>query len=284
LQILKRIVVILIGLLLFAFITVIFLLPDALSALAENIKTLSPVVRIIAAIFIDAILLGLVYTQVRPAPKHVETGLAVRASGAITDVSIESARERILKAVRAVPDVLSAAATLEGVRGKASVNLEVVVNGAQVNVPSKQKEIDRALKQVIEKQLGLQMASRPRVHIVLHEENSSSPSITATPSPAASPVPITTPAPPAHPLPETATVENKEASRPFGGLFGARKEEEIKDDDDTPATSPTPLYKPVWASEEHGDDKSEDSNVDEDINTESETTSSNNENKDDIKI
>ena len=42
--------------------------------------------------------------------------------------------------------------------GKAHIELDVTVNNPNTNVPAKQQEINRALKQVINKQLGLQMA------------------------------------------------------------------------------------------------------------------------------
>lgn len=185
-HVLKRIALILIGLLLFAFVTVIFLVPDLLVALGENIAAVALVARIIIAVIIDAVLLALVYTQVRPAPKVPETGLMVKASGAITDISIESAKERILRVVRTVPDVMSASANLEAIHGKANIELDVVVTGIQVNVPKKQKEINQALRQVIEKQLGLQLASRPRVHIILHDEGQ----LTKSEAPALSQSPV----------------------------------------------------------------------------------------------
>src|SRR5262249_31004377 len=54
---------------------------------------------------------------------------------------------------------------VEARRGRADVDLDVVVSGDTVNIPNKQREIDRALRQVINKELGLQMAEHPRVHI-----------------------------------------------------------------------------------------------------------------------
>ena len=109
-------------------------------------------------------------------------------------MGIDSARDRILRAVRDVPDVLSANATVKPVRGKADVELDVVVSHESISVPEKQREIDRALRQVINKQLGLQMAGKPRVHIRLDDEK-----VEALPAP-------TTPETPEPPEPPAAVV------------------------------------------------------------------------------
>jgi hypothetical protein len=94
----------------------------------------------------------------------------VKGQGVVADVSVESACDRILRAVRAVPDVLSAEATVKALRGKADIDLTVAVANTTTNLPEKQHEIDRALRQVINKQLGLQMAGKPRVHIRMDDE------------------------------------------------------------------------------------------------------------------
>ena len=78
----------------------------------------------------------------------------------------------ILNAVNAVPDVATADATVEAVDGRADVDLHIQVAGRGVQIPQKQKEINRALRQVINKQLGLRMRGKPRVHISLESEQS----------------------------------------------------------------------------------------------------------------
>jgi hypothetical protein len=137
-------------------------------------------------------LLILFILSVRPSRKTNTTGLIMRASGAITEVSVESARERILKAVNDVPDVIEADAKVKPVYGKADIDLQVVVLGQDVKLPAKQSEINRALKQVINKQLGLQMAGQPRVQIRLQSEARRPISTFTPPTPA---VPIDKPAP-----------------------------------------------------------------------------------------
>jgi hypothetical protein len=150
---------------------VLLLVPDAIAQFAFNLSATSALIRLPAAILIDALVLVIVVVLVRSERNsRPATGLIVKAQGAIADVSIESARERILRAVRAVPDVLSAETDIKAVRGKADVDLEVAVSRESVNLPEKQREIDRALRQVVSKQLGLQLAGKPRVHLRMSDE------------------------------------------------------------------------------------------------------------------
>jgi hypothetical protein len=95
-------------------------------------------------------------------------GLVVKSSGgALAELSVESAREQILKAVQRLPKVISADATVSTKRGKAVITLSVEMKSDDVSLPDKQKEINRVLDNVVEKQLGLKMAERPMVHINL---------------------------------------------------------------------------------------------------------------------
>jgi hypothetical protein len=89
------------------------------------------------------------------------------------------------------------------------VDLQVVVQGGHdIKLPAKQSEINRALKQVIHKQLGLQMAGQPKVHIRLDTEGKPAPvlaSISAYREPARPPQMIVTKPvqPTPKPLPST---------------------------------------------------------------------------------
>jgi hypothetical protein len=153
----------------------------------------------------------------------------MQASGAITEVSVESARDRILKAVSDVPDVVTADAEVKPVRGRADVELQVTVMGHDVQLPAKQKEINRALNQVIHKQLGLRMAGQPRVHIGFHgEEAAKRPAVSVN-------------APPVVPQPEKPTeavipvkaVSREPEPQKSLGVFGLPKHDETKDDEKT---------------------------------------------------
>lgn len=149
--------------------------PQTVSVWAGTISEQSSLIRVLVTVIVGALLLFVMWLQIRPDPKAQMTGLMMRVSGAITEVSVESARERILKAVSDVPDVVSAEAQVKPIRGRADIELDVTVFGYEVKLPNKQKEINRALNQVINKQLGLRMASQPRVHIKIYGEEPKKP-------------------------------------------------------------------------------------------------------------
>jgi len=178
-SIIRRLFVFIFGLAILVLLTILALAP-------EQVASVNITVRGVLVVLADLALVVVLFRQLlrRPA-KTVNGGLMVRAGGAITDVSVDSARERILRAVREVPDVISASAHVEAIKGQADVDLDVVVSGSTVNIPSKQKEIDRALRQVIGKQLGLKMAGHPRVHIQFQQVGSAAPAVPTSPPVAA---------------------------------------------------------------------------------------------------
>lgn len=194
-NLLRRLVLVVVLVLVGIILTAILVQPDLIARLDSG-------VRVILAILIDLILFGLLAVILRRERVPNETALMVRAPGAVADVSVASAQERILRAVRSVPGVISAEAKVEAIRSRAEVELDVMVAGANINVPQKQKEIDRALRQVIQKQLGLQMAHKPRVHIQLESEQPETPPVRVE-----KPAPVTPPAVAAIPAPAPAPVE-----------------------------------------------------------------------------
>jgi hypothetical protein len=151
-------------------LTFFWVAPQSVSSWAGTVSEIPSLVRIAIAAVLDVLLLVLLYIQVKPDPRRQVTGLMMQASGAITEVSVDSARARILKAVNEVPDIVSADADVKPIHGKADVELHVTVMSQQVQLPAKQKEINRALNQVIHKQLGLRLAGQPRVHIQFYGE------------------------------------------------------------------------------------------------------------------
>ena len=102
---LRRVYLLLLGLLLVIAVTLVLMSPQAVGTWVGSISELSPVLRLVITIVIDLFLLTLMYVQIRPDPGAKVNGLVMRGSGAITEVSVESARDRILKAVGDVPDV-----------------------------------------------------------------------------------------------------------------------------------------------------------------------------------
>lgn len=219
---LRRFYLSLITVLLIAFLGLFLLAPQTIGMWAGAISEQAIIVRILALVGGGLILLLLTWIQIRPDPKVRMTGLMMRASGAITEVSVESARERILKAVSDVPDVVSAEAQVQPIRGRADIEMDVTVFGHDIKLPNKQKEINRALNQVINKQLGLRMASQPRIHIKIYGDEPQKPAPVVdkplSPPPPISNIVVEKPAP----LPEP---EAKPSSTFLGGW---RREPEVE--------------------------------------------------------
>lgn len=208
----RRIIIVLVGISLALLVTVLLIIPDTILSLAVNLTTTSWLIRIPLAILIDALVLAIVVILVRgerAAAARSNGGLLVKAQGVVADVSVESARERVLRAVRAVPDVLSAEAAMRALNGKADIELDVQLSHESTNLPEKHREIDRALRQVLNKQLGLQIAGKPRVHIRMGEEDVSEVPL-VVPSPVSTPPVVIEPVRQEQPLivppakPETA--------------------------------------------------------------------------------
>ncbi|MBL8156816.1 MAG: hypothetical protein JNM70_21750 [Anaerolineae bacterium] len=181
-NILRRLIVLLMGVALIGATAALLLVPKNVGEWAGSISEVSLVIRLLLAVVIGAVLLLLTLALIRPDPRAKLPGLVMRTSGALADVSVESARERILKAVGDVKDVVSVEAQVKPVQGRADVELHVTVFGHDVRLPDKQKEINRAISQVVDKQLGLRMAGQPRVHIRIHgEETARQPTVAAPP-------------------------------------------------------------------------------------------------------
>lgn len=144
-----------------ALLTVLLLVPEAIS---DFVQSFAPLARLVVVIVMYALVVLGIYLGIRRSERQI-SGLVVKARGALTVVSTESARDRVLAAVRELDDVTSADAQVTDRRGRALIALDVKVGGDSVSLPEKQKEITRILEKVIEKQLGVEMADRPTVQI-----------------------------------------------------------------------------------------------------------------------
>jgi hypothetical protein len=257
LSFLRRFSIILFGLLFITIITVAVLVPDALRSIALRMDGISTPLRLVLVIVVDIIILSLVYTLIRHRRVVNKGGLVVKTGGGnvLADVSPASARERVLKVIREIPNVVSAEAKLDAIDGKADIDMDVVVDGDHISVPDKHKEIDRALRQVVIKQLGLQLASRPRVHIRLLAPGEVLPvpepapvaPVVETPTPLPPPAPVAPViAPPVASAPPTPAigvdeaVSDSEVSAQYG-LIGRRTDQYKA----APVQSPAPAVEPA---------------------------------------
>ncbi len=197
-------------------VTVLLVSPQAVIAIAEglnSVDTAGRAIQLLLALLIDLLLLGLLYQLLRRA---VSRGLMVRARGARTEVSIDSVRRQIMAQISQLPDVLDAQTEVRAERGNARVTLRVRAT-PDITVPDKQNEINRALRQVVEKQMGLRLAGPPVIHIELQtsKEPPEPPAEVAVP-----PVPRPTPRPqpeppPAPPVAEVRPAEPEKSAPPI---------------------------------------------------------------------
>lgn len=187
-KLLGNAVVLVVGVLVLALVTVVLLAPETLERLFAGISDVNIALRTVAMIVVNMLVLVLIYLRLRRQPTSVK-GLTVQVQGVLANVEVESARAIVLHAVSGVTDVRSADATVRSVQGRADVEVDVTIASASVNVPEKQKEINQVLRQVITKQLGLRFHGRPRVNIRLEtplsapgSDSPEKPSVVVTPA------------------------------------------------------------------------------------------------------
>jgi hypothetical protein len=217
------------GLLLVVFVTILLMVPEAIVALVQALTEIPLVTRIAVVLIIYIGLLAVLYSRIRVRQRPTGDALIVHASGAEAAVTVDSVHSLVLKTVRGIPDVSSVKADVQSINGKADVSLSITTDNDTVNVPNKQREIHRALEQVIKKQLGLQMAGRPRINIQFA-------SATANPEMVVS-KPIS--------VPPIAPVIPEETEEPSGGLFNQigfdqRDNDEDEVEDNEPLITPRP--------------------------------------------
>lgn len=174
----NRIVVILMFLLLFVIVTIgLVALPESLRVLKSAVdSTLDTVNRvrpggvyltfrvllILCALFIDALLIGLLLWEVRgPARRHIRVK---RVGGGEVMVTAESIAERLQFHLDQLADVINVKVKVSPRAG--GVDVEVFVQtGVDVNVPDKAEQVLEVTRQVVEDKMGLVLARKPRVSI-----------------------------------------------------------------------------------------------------------------------
>lgn len=147
-------------------VTALFAAPQVVVQVAQGLGDTPAGTRtllIVAAIVIDLLLLAVAVRIIRPQNKEE---LTVRTRGATTKVSLDSVQRQINTRIAQVSDVLHVHTDVEVTNGSASVELHVRTR-PDIMIPEKQREIGRVLRQLVEKQMGLRLASDPLIHIAL---------------------------------------------------------------------------------------------------------------------
>lgn len=152
-------------------VTAFLVAPQVVIDLATSLNGDNVVVRVVqlvAALLIDALLALTVYRLIRP--HEGEGRLRVRARGAKAAVSLDSVQRQITTRIGQVADVLAVQAEVIDEGGAAQVTLNVRTR-PDVLVPEKKREIERVLKQVVERQLGLKLATPAQISIDLSADH-----------------------------------------------------------------------------------------------------------------
>lgn len=147
-------------------VTALFAAPQVVVQVAQSLgdtPTGTRTLLIVAAIVIDLLLLAVAVRIIRPQNKEE---LMVRTRGATTKVSVDSVQRQINTRIAQISDVLHVHTDVEVTNGSASVELHVRTR-PDIMIPEKQREIGRVLRQLVEKQMGLRLASDPLIHIAL---------------------------------------------------------------------------------------------------------------------
>jgi hypothetical protein len=187
LKLLRRILTI-IGIVLIMLVVTLFLAaPQIIVDLATRLYESSPALRamqVLAALLIDALLITVIYRIIRP---PLDPGLVVHARGAKAKVSTDSVQRQINARIAQVSDILDVQAEVEVEGSAARVTLNIRTR-PDINVPEKQREVSRILRQLVEKQMGLKLAGLAVIHMTLAtDEYTSGDQVTTVVDPVAEP-------------------------------------------------------------------------------------------------
>lgn len=145
-------------------ITAFLVLPGVVIDLATNLNSanfLPRALQFVVALGLDALLALIVYRLWRSQPVD---GLVVRSRNSRTAVNVDDVQRQLETRMAEIPGVSAVRVEVKPERGNADVTLHVTT-GYDTVLPNKQKEISRAARKVLEKQLGLRLAGPPTIHI-----------------------------------------------------------------------------------------------------------------------
>ena len=117
---------------------------------------------ILCTVFIDVLLVGLLVLEVRGPAKH--TLRVQRVGGGEVVVTAESLVERLQYQIDQMADVIGVRARVAPRGGGVDVQVSLQT-GADVNVPEKAEQVLEITRQVVEDQMGLRLARKPRVNV-----------------------------------------------------------------------------------------------------------------------
>lgn len=148
-------------------------------------------IGVLLALLFDALAIALIYFEVRPQRQRFIR--VENLAGGMATVSVESVVRQLEYRLAPIPNVIAVRPKIRAGRGKvqAVVNVDV---GTGVNVPQMASRLVEEVKEVLNTEMGLQLAGEPEVRITVlpQPEGRRAPQ----PQPAAPVAPVTPPATP----------------------------------------------------------------------------------------
>jgi hypothetical protein len=167
-------------------VTAFLMLPEYVVGAISALGGLNYWLRLVIVVVVDLLIVLAVFAQLRGAERYRGRELVVEAGDCDTTVTAESTRQRLQRAIYGLQDIETVEGSIKGKRGKAVISLEITTSKDEINIPEKQREIDRVIKQVVVKQMGIKLAQPPVVNIRLasdakESEEPSSADVSASP-------------------------------------------------------------------------------------------------------
>ncbi len=166
----RRVVWGVVGVIIGLFWLIFLLVPHSL---AEVVMSWPMLLRVLIVIAIELLLSWFLYLRLRREPLD-STVFSTQASGSINEIGVESVGERLKTVVEKLADIVVANMTISNVGGRADVEMDVTLVNRDINLPEKERELNRTIQQVIQKQLGLQLAGTPRIYLRFEGRSSKS--------------------------------------------------------------------------------------------------------------
>ena len=147
--------------------TAFLMLPEYVIDAVEILADLNYWLRLVIVVIIFVLIVLAVIAQLRGAERYRGAELTVQAGDSNTTVTAESLRQRLQRGILDLSDIETVECEVKGQGGKALINMGVMTSKDEINIPEKQREIDRVIKLIAVKQMGVQLAEPAVINIRL---------------------------------------------------------------------------------------------------------------------
>ncbi len=187
---LRKFTLVIAEILLLLLITLLLASPETLVGISERLFAVDLTLRVVVVIVIDILIFLAIISQLRGGTRYSGPQLIVQAGDSNTTVTTESVRQGIIKAMLDIDAIENVKCDVKGKRGEALITMEVISSRDDINIPNKQKEIDRAIKRVVVKQMGVKLSKPAVISIRLASDAPSEPveQTNTAPSPVVQPL------------------------------------------------------------------------------------------------